>query len=263
VEILVCVKRVPDMSENEIALNSAGTDIERDELVYSINEPDNYAVEEGLQIVSRVGGTVTVVTIGSEDDEEILRREMAMGSNHGVLISDEAFGGSDGRGVAAILKAFVQKGNFDLILTGVQAESGGAQVGGMLAAMLDYPFASLVTSIEVLDGRKLRISREIAGGNKEMNEIDLPCVLSIQTGINEPRYVGMRGIRAVASVPIPTYGAAELGLDPLAAGEAAAKVKRIDYFVPALGKGAEILEGSRNENIEKLVELVAAKGGLK
>lgn len=262
-EILVCARRVPDTSENEIMLNRAGNDIERDELVYSVNEPDNYAVEEALQIVARAGGNVTVVTVGGEDDEEILRREMAMGANHGVLISDEAFSGSDGRGIATILKAFVQKGNYDLVLTGVQAEDGGAQVGGMLAAMLDYPFASLVNSIEVLEGRKLKIGREIAGGNREISEIDLPCVLSIQTGINEPRYVGMRGIRAVASVPIPTYGASELAIDPSAVGEAAAKVKRVDYFLPALGKGAEMLEGSREEVIDKLVELVAAKGGLK
>ena len=130
----------------------------------------------------------------------------------------------------------------------MQAEDGGAQVGGMLAAMLDYPFASLVTSIEVLDGSKLKIGREIEGGNKEINEIDLPCVLSIQTGINEPRYVGMRGIRQVASVPIPTFGASDLGVDTAAVGEAAAKVKRLDYFVPALGKGAEMLTGSREES---------------
>jgi electron transfer flavoprotein beta subunit len=263
VEILVCARRVPDTSENEITLNSAGNDIERDELVYSVNEPDNYAVEEALQIAARVGGNVTVVTVGGGDDEEILRREMAMGANHGVLITDEAFSGSDGQGIATILKAFVQKGNYDLILTGVQAEDGGAQVGGMLAAMLDYPFASLVNSIEVLAGRKLKISREIAGGDKEMNEIDLPCVLSIQTGINEPRYVGMRGIRAVASVPIPTYGAPALAIDSSAVGEAAAKVKRVDYFLPPLGKGAEMLEGSREEVIDRLVGLVAAKGGLK
>jgi electron transfer flavoprotein beta subunit len=262
VEILVCARRVPDTSENEIELNSAGNDIERDDLVYSINEWDNYAVEEALQIVARVGGTVTVVTVGGEDDEEILRREMAMGATHGVLISDDAFSGSDGRGIATILKAFVQKGHYDLILTGVQAEDGGAQVGGMLAAMLDYPFASLVNSIEVLDG-KLKVSREIAGGNKEINEIDLPCVLSIQTGINEPRYVGMRGIRQVASIPIPTPSASDLGIDPATVGQAAAKVKRVDYFVPALGKGAEMLQGTREENIDKLVELVAAKGGLK
>jgi len=254
---------VPDTSENEIELNCAGNDIKRDELVYSINEADNYAVEEALQIVARIGGNVTVVTVGSEDDEEVLRREMAMGASHGVLITDDAFSGSDGRGIATILKAFARKGNYDLILTGVQAEDGAAQVGGMLAAMLDYPFASLVTSIEVLDGGKLKISREVEGGNKEMNEIDLPCVLSIQTGINEPRYVGMRGIRAVAAVPIPTFGASELGVDPDAVGEAGAKVKRVDYFVPALGKGAEILHGNREENIDRVLELVAAKGGLK
>jgi electron transfer flavoprotein beta subunit len=262
-EILVCVRRVPDTSENEIQLNSAGNDIERDELVYSVNEADNYAVEEALQIAARVGGNVTVATVGGEDDEEILRLEMAMGANHGVMIADEAFSGSDGRGIATILRAFVQKGSYDLILTGVQAEDGGAHVGGMLAAMLDYPFASLVNSIEVLDGKKLKVSREIEGGNKEISEIDLPCVLSIQTGINEPRYVGMKGIRQVASIPIPSFDASNLGLDPSAVGQAAAKVKRVDYFVPALGKGAEILHGSREENIDKVLELVAAKGGLK
>jgi len=263
VEILVCVRRVPDTSENEIQLNAAGNDIERDELVYSINEPDNYAVEEALQIVARVGGGVTVVTVGGEDDEEVLRRQMAMGAQHGVLITDEAFAGSDGRGLATILEAFVKKGNYDLILTGVQAEDGGAQVGGMLAALLDYPFASLVDSIEVLDAKKLKVSREVEGGNREVSDIDLPCVLSIQTGINEPRYVGMRGIRQVASIPIPTFDASSLGVAPGTVGATAAKVKRVDYFVPALGKGAEILQGSREENAGRVLELVAAKGGLK
>ncbi len=261
-EILVCARRVPDTSENEIQINSDGSDIERDELVYSVNEPDNYAVEEALQIAARVGGNVTVVTVGSEDDEEIVRREMAMGVNHGVLLIDDAFAGSDGRGIAAILKAFVQQGNYDLILTGVQAEDGGAQVGGMLAAMLDWPFASLVNSIEVLVGRKLRVSREIEGGNKEISEIDLPCVLSVQTGINEPRYVGMRGIRAVASLPVPTYGASKLGIDAATVGASGAKAKRLGYFIPALGRGAEMLGGSREENIDKVLELVMAKGGV-
>ncbi|MGC2109353.1 MAG: electron transfer flavoprotein subunit beta/FixA family protein [Candidatus Korobacteraceae bacterium] len=262
-EILVCARRVPDTSENEIQLNSAGNDIERDDLVYSINEPDNYAVEEALQLVAKASGNVTVATVGTDDDEEILRREMAMGANQAVLLSDDAFQGSDGKGIATVLKAFVQKNKYDLILTGVQAEDGAAQVGGMLAALLDYPFASLVNSIEVLDGGKLKISREIAGGNKEFSEIDLPCVLSIQTGINEPRYVGMRGIRQVASVEIPTFDASALGVDPATVGDAGAKVKRDDYFVPALGKGAEILAGSREEIADKVIELLKTKGGLK
>jgi electron transfer flavoprotein beta subunit len=262
-EILVCAKRVPDMAENEIQLNSAGTDIERDDLVYAVNEPDNYAVEEALQIVGRTGGKVTVVTVGEEEDEEVLRREMAMGANQGVMLSDDAFAGCDGRGIASVLKAFVQKGKYDLILTGVQAEDGAAQVGGMLAAMLDYPYASLVNSIEVVDGGKLKVSREIQGGNREMNEIELPCVLSIQTGINEPRYVGMRGIRQVQSIPIPTLGASDLGLSPQSVGEAGAKVRREDYFVPPAAASAEMLQGSREVIVDRVVELLAAKGGLK
>ncbi|HLK65172.1 MAG TPA: electron transfer flavoprotein subunit beta/FixA family protein [Bryobacteraceae bacterium] len=260
-EILVCAKRVPDTSENEIQLNGAGNDIERDDVVYSVNEPDNYAVEEALRIVDRTGGNVTVVTVGGDEDEEILRREMAMGAHQAALISDEAFEGSDGRGIATILKAFVQKGKYDLILTGVQADDAGAQVGGMLAAMLDYPFASLVNAIDVENGG-LKISREIEGGSKEISAIDLPCVLSIQTGINEPRYVGMRGIRQVASREIPTFDASTLGLDGGQVGEDAAKVKRTDYFVPVAGKGAEMLEGSREEIIDRLVAMMRAKGGL-
>jgi electron transfer flavoprotein beta subunit len=262
VNILVCVRKVPDTSENEIELNVERNDIERDELVYSVNEPDNYAVEEALQIRDRVGGTVTVVTVGDDEDEDILRRELAMGANQAVLISDEVFRQSDGRGIAIILKEFVQKEHYDLILTGVQAEDGAAQVGGMLAAMLDYPFASLVNSIEVEDS-KLRIGREVEGGNREINEIDLPCVLSIQTGINEPRYVGMRGIRQVASVPIPTWGTSDLEIDLANVGKRAAKVNRVNYFVPAVGNRAEMLTGKREENAEKVLELIGAKGGLK
>lgn len=262
-EILVCVKRVPDPAENEIELNSAGNDIDRDDLVYSVNEWDNYAVEEALQIVDKVGGSVTVVSVGDEDAEEIVRREMAMGADKGLLLCDEAFENSDGKGVAAILKAAVEKGSYDLILTGAQADGGAAQVGGMLAAMLDYPYASLVNVIEVGDDKAIKVGREIEGGNQEMNSIDLPCVLSIQTGINEPRYVGIRGIRKVASVEIPTWGAADLGIDPSTVGDKGAKVKRIDYFMPELGEGAEILEGSSDEIIAELVERLKAKGGIK
>ena len=262
-EILVCVKRVPDTSENEIEVNSDGSDIVRDDLVYSVNEWDNYAVEEAIQIRDKVGGSVTVVAVGDEESEEQVRREMAMGADNGILLSDDAFEGSDGKGIASILKAEVAKGNYDLIMTGALADDGAGQVGGMLAAMLDLPYASVVNSIEVLDDKKLKVGREIEGGNQEMNEIEMPCVLSIQTGINEPRYVGIRGIRKVASVDIPTMGAGDLGLDAGSVGAAGAKVRRLDYFVPELGEGAEMLEGSTEEIIAKLMEMLKAKGGLK
>jgi len=260
-EILVCVKRVPDTAENEFELNSAGNDLDRDDLVYSVNEWDNYAVEEAIQIVDKVGGSVTVITVGDDESEEVLRREMAMGANNGILLSDDAFEGSDGKGIATILKTEIEKGKYDLILSGAQADEGAGQVGGMIAAMLDYPYASLVNKIEVGEG-KIIVGREIEGGNQEMNEIQLPCVLSIQTGINEPRYVGIRGIRKVASVDIPVKGTADLGIDAAIVGKAGAKTKRVDYFVPDTGEGAEMLEGATGEIIEKLIEKLKAKGGL-
>ncbi len=262
-EILVCVKRVPDTAENEIEVNKDGSDIQRDDLVYSVNEWDNYAVEEAIQIRDKVGGTVTVVTVGDEEAEEVLRRQMAMGADQGLLLSDDAFEGSDGNGIAAALKAAVDQKKYDLILTGAQADDGAGQVGGMIAAMLDLPYASLVNAIEIVDESKIKVGREIAGGNQEMNEITLPCVLSIQTGINEPRYVGIRGIRKVASVEIPTLGASDLGVSPDSVGKAGAKVNRLDYFVPELGEGADMLEGSTEEIIDQLVELLKSKGGIK
>ena len=262
-EILVCVKRVPDTAENEIEVNSSGSDIERDDLVYSVNEWDNYAVEEAIQIRDKVGGSVTVVTVGDEEAEEVLRREMAMGADTGIHLCDEAFEGSDGKGIATILKAEVERGNYDLILTGALADDGAGQVGGMLAAMLDLPYASVVNSVEPVDDTKLKVGREIEGGNQEISEIALPCVLSIQTGINEPRYVGIRGIRKVASLEIPVRSAADLGLAAESIGAAGAVVRRVDYFVPELGAGAEILEGSTEEIVDKLIELLKAKGGLK
>jgi electron transfer flavoprotein beta subunit len=261
-EILVCVKRVPDSAENEISVEAGGADIHRDDLVYSVNEWDNYAVEEAIQIVEREGGNVTVVTVGEGEAEEVVRREMAMGAGQGLMLTDPAFEGSDGLGLATILKAAVRKGNYDLVLTGTQADDGGAQVGGMLAALLDWPYASLVNRIEVGPG-SLTVGREIEGGAQELSEIDLPCVLSIQTGINEPRYVGIRGIRKVASVEIPVLDAGALGLAPEAVGAGGAKVRRVDYFVPPTGVGADMLTGSTAELAQQLLDLLKAKGGLK
>jgi len=262
-EILVCIKRVPDSAGNEIGVASGGADIKRDDLVYGVNEWDNYAVEEAIQIVERLGGNVTVVSVGSADAEEVVRRQMAMGANQGLLLADDAFEGSDGLGVATILKAAAQKGKYDLILTGAQADDGAAQVGGLLAALLDWPYASVVRKIETTDGKVLRIGREIEGGSQEVSDIETPCVLSIQTGLNEPRYVGIRGIRKVASQEIPVLNAAALSIAANSVGKAGAKVKRVDYFVPQVGAGAEMLEGSTEDLAGKLADLLKTKGGLK
>ena len=261
--ILVCIKGVPDSSENEIELNFEGNDIDREDLVYSVNEWDNFAVEEAVRLKENLGGSVTVVTVGDEDDKEILRREMAMGADQGILISDSAFHAADGYAISAILKAEILKGKYDLVLTGVQADDGAGQVGGMLAAMLDWPFVSIVTRIEVIDEGTLRVAREMGGGNHEIHEVDLPAVLSIQTGINEPRYVGLRGIRKVASVEIPVHDNAYLMSSTDLGKNFKRKVDRLDYFIPETGQSAEILMGSPEKIIESLVEMLKVKGGIK
>ena len=262
-EILVCIKRVPDPAENEIRVAPDGSDIERDDLVYSVNEWDNYAVEEAVRIVEEVGGTVTVISVDDDEGEDVIYREMAMGAEEGRLASDPAFEGSDGLGTAKILAAAARKGQYDLILTGAQADDGAAQVGGMLAALLDWPYASVVNLVETDGGDTLRIGREIEGGNQEISKIRTPCVLSIQTGINEPRYVGIRGIRKVASYEIPVLDADALGLDGDSVGEAGANVKRIDYFIPDRGAGAEMIEGSIEEMADQIVDLLKAQGGIR
>jgi len=262
-EILVCIKRVPDPAENEIRVAADGRDIERDDLVYGVNEWDNYAVEEAVRIVEEVGGTVTVVSVDDDDGEDVIYREMAMGAEEGRLLSDDAFEGSDGLGTARILAAAARKGEYDLILTGAQADDGAAQVGGMLAALLDLPYASVVNLIETDGEGPLRIGREIEGGNQEINEIETPCVLSIQTGINEPRYVGLRGIRKVASYDIPVLDADALALAADSVGEAGANVRRVDYFIPERGAGAEMIEGSIEEMADKIVDLLKAQGGIR
>ena len=262
-EILVFVKRVPNTEENEIELDSAGADIKRSDLVYSVNEWDNYAVEEAIQIRDKDGGTVTVATVDTEEGDEVLRRELAMGADKGIHLLDRAFEGSDGRGIASILKTEAEKGDYDLILTGVQADDGAAQVGGMLAAMLGWPYASIVNHLEILGDKKIKIRREVAGGNQEVYEMNLPCVLSIQTGINEPRYVPLRGVMKAADLQIPVHDASDLDLSPDAIGESGAKVKRRDYFIPQVGNGAEMLEGSTEEIVEKLIDLLKAKGGIR
>ena len=259
-EILVCIKRVPDTAQNEIEMDSTGADIERTDLVYSVNEWDNYAVEEALRIREKHGGSVTVVTVDTEAGDEVLRRELGMGADQAVHIMDQTFIGLDGRGISSVLKAEVEKGDYDLILTGVQADDGAAQISGLLAAMLDWPYASIVNELEVLDGNRIKVAREVAGGNQEIYEMNLPCVLSIQTGINEPRYVGLRGVRKAAGADIPIRRAADLGLSP---DSLRAKVMRRDYFVPEAGEGAEILEGSSEEILDQLVDRLKAKGGIR
>ena len=261
-EILVCVKWRPDTSEADVAVNKEGKDINKADLDYDINDWDRFAVEEAVRIKEKIGGKVTVVSVAPEDGESMLRECLARGADEAFHLCDEAFEGSDGYAVARTLVAFIKGRPCDLILTGTLADDDcGGQVGGMLAAMLGMPQSSLVHKVDIQDGRA-NIVRELEGGLSEALEIDLPAVLSIATGINEPRFVSIRAVRKVAGLDIPVLTSGYVGLEQSQVGAAGSRIKIEKVFMPPEGEGAEIITGSTEEAAGRLAQILKEKGGI-
>ena len=160
-DIVVCVKRVPDTSEAEVVIAKEGKTIEERDLVFDINEWDRYAVEEAVQLKEQYGGSVTVVTVGPEEADDTLRRCFATGADRAIRLTDGAFQGSDAATIARILHQVIRDLKFDLVLTGAQASDDGyGQVGPTVAELLQIPHATLVTHIDIIDGQA-RVQREL------------------------------------------------------------------------------------------------------
>ncbi len=260
-EIIVCVKRVPDVSEIEVELDREGRSIMAADLEYDLNEWDNFAIEAAVQLKEAHGARVTAMTVGDEDSEEVLRRALAMGADDAVHLMDPAFEGSDAWGIAKILHRAIADRPHNLVLTGaISADQARGQVGAMLAAMLDIPMIALATDLSVEDGTAT-VRHEVEGGLERVEQVDLPALLTVQTGMNEPRYVSIRGIRKVARTEIPVLTAADLGLDPATIGASAVRVSEEGLSLPTRGEGAEILSGSDDEVIAGLVERLHQQGG--
>ncbi|MHB1194870.1 MAG: electron transfer flavoprotein subunit beta/FixA family protein [Longimicrobiales bacterium] len=261
-QILVCVKRVPDTADAEVVLKPDGSGIREEDLAFGINEWDNYAVEEAIRLKEAHGGTVTVTTIGSSESEDVLRRCLAMGADEAVMVDGAAFGDADPYVVARGLAAVVAKGAYDLVLTGaLSGDHGFGMVGPVLAGYLDRPHATLVTSV-VPDGRHVRVTRELEGGLEETLRLELPAVLTIQTGINEPRYVSIMGIRKVRAKEIPVLDAAALGLAPGDVGAQANRIVQTGLAAPPAGESAEMLKGTPAEIARKILDILREKGGM-
>ena len=139
-DIIVCIKRVPETAEADIVLDAGKKGIDTDGMVFSINEWDNYAVEAAIQLKEAQGGKITVVSAGPEENNEVLRRALAMGADDAIRLTDPAFEGSDAIAMARILAAAIKDIPHDLILTGVQADDDGfGGTGVALAEMLGLP----------------------------------------------------------------------------------------------------------------------------
>lgn len=260
--IIVCVKQVPETTEMDISIDGTGKDIKKDDMVYAINEWDNYAVEEAVKLKEKYGGSVTVVTIGPEKSEEVLRKSLAMGADEAVRLTDPALEGSDGYAIATALSRIVKDMPYSMILTGVQAEDDGyGLVGPALAEMLGIQHAALVNKIESIGDGKAKLHRELEGGLEEVLEVDLPAVFTIQSGINEPRYVSIMGIRKVAKKEIKKPSLSDIGLSADEVGEKGSLTTIEKAYLPETGKGAEMLEGTPDEVNTKLVEILKEKGG--
>lgn len=259
-DIIVCVKHVPETAEVEIKIDASGRAIERTGLVFDINEWDDYALEEAVRIKEKHGGTVTAVTVGSEDADSTLRKCLARGADKAVRLADVKFEGSDGYAIAKILQSAIKGLPFDLVLTGALAgDDGYTMVGPILAEMLEIPHATMIKKIELGDG-VAKVNRELEGGLEEIVEVKLPAVLTVQTGINEPRYVSILGIRKAMKKEIKILGLADIGLSENDVGEAGSWIKIEKMFVPPVEKQAEFIKGTPEEVAGKIAEIIKSRG---
>ena len=202
-----------------------------------------------MRLVEAAGsGEVLVVSVGDEDTEDCMRRCLAMGADRGIRV--EAEERLDPMQVARALAEVVRSESPDLVFAGVQSsDSVQAATGGALAALLDLPSVAVVTKIELGDG-KAKVNRELEGGLVDVVEVDTPAVLTIQTGINEPRYATLRAIKQAEEKEIEVRQPGELG-------EPGYRVRKM--FVPPKGEGAEMLDGGAVEVAQRIKEIVQEK----
>ncbi len=259
-DVVVCVKHVPETAEAELKIDSSGKNVEKTGLVYDINEWDDYALEEAVRIREKQGGTVTAVTIGGDDSDSTLRKCLARGADKAIRLTDPKFEGSDGFAVAKILHSVLKTLHYDLVLVGMQAgDDGNAAVGPILAQMLGVPHATMVKKLE-LGADSAKVNRELEGGLEEQLEVKLPALFSIQTGINEPRYVSIMGIRKAMQKEIKVMTLADTGLAEADVGVAGSWLTVDRLYVPPVEKQAEFLKGTPDEMAVRVADILKAKG---
>jgi electron transfer flavoprotein beta subunit len=259
-DVVVCVKHVPETAEAELKIDSTGKNIEKTGLVYDINEWDDYALEEAVRIKEKQGGTVTVITIGTQDTDSTLRKCLARGADKAIRLTDPKFENSDAYATAKILHSVIKTLHYDLILTGMQAgDDGSAMVGPILAEMLAIPHATMVKKIELATGTA-KVNRELEGGLEEQIEIRLPALVSVQTGINEPRYVSIMGIRKAMQKEIKVLSLADTGLSEADVGPAGSWINIERLYVPPVEKQAEFLKGTPDEIATKITAILKSRG---
>lgn len=221
--IVACVKQVPD-TEAQIKVKGDGSGIEEGGIKWVMNPYDEFGVEESLKLKEKLGGEVTIVSVGPARVMETIRTALAMGAEKGIQIDDPALNNADAYAVASALAAAIKGVPFDIVFCGQRAiDDDSGQVGSILAELLGVPCVTFVTKLEI-DGKKAKAVRPIEGAQLVI-ETSLPCVITATKGLNEPRYASLPGIMKAKKKPVDIKNAAALGI----AAESKSKVVK---FVP-------------------------------
>ncbi|VTT87245.1 Electron transfer flavoprotein, beta subunit [Halorubrum sp. DM2] len=258
-KVLVTVKEVAE-ADDDFAIE--GTDIAESDLEYDLNEWDDYAVEAAVQLAeSGIADEVVAVTVGPERAEETIRMALAKGADRAVRVWDDALEGSfpDVASKVDLFEAVVAEEEPDLILGGVQAaDTGFGATGVALAERIGFEHAAVVNHLDVdADAGVAHVHRELEGGVEELTDVDLPAVLTVQTGLNEPRYASLRGIRQAQRKEIAAKDLADLGLT---AADVESALTITEMYEPESESDAEIIEGDAGESAGRLAEVLREKG---
>jgi electron transfer flavoprotein beta subunit len=235
VNIIACIKQVPD-TEAQIRVKADGSGIDETGIKWVMSTYDEYGVEEALRLKEKIGGEVTVISLGPARVMDAIRTALAMGADKGIHINDPALEGADSYVTASALAAAIKGVPYDIIFCGQRAIDGDAgQVGSMLAQLLGIPQITVVTKVEV-EGAKVKALRPVEGAQL-LIESPLPCVVTAQKGLNEPRYASLPGIMKAKKKPVDVKDAAALGV------AADKKLKVLRFIPPPARAPGKIISG--------------------
>ena len=254
-KILVCVKQVPDM-ESKFKINAAGNWYDNVDLAWRMNEYDEFAIEQAVQLKEQVGDAdVTVLCIGSERVKEPMKKALAMGCDRGVHVADDVSYAKDPFEIASIIAAFARDKGFDLIFTGMQSQDrGSAQVGVLVAEMLGLPSVSTVVDF-AFDNGQITAKRELEGGLRAIVKTQSPALVTCQLGLNTPRYPTLPNIMKAKKKELLS-----VDVDQLLQVEARQQTARM-YFPEKKGGGL-VLEGDVGSIVDQLIQILKDKTGV-
>lgn len=250
---VVCIKQVPDTAN--VRIDPKTNTLIREGVVSIINPFDMYAIEEAVRLKEKLGGKVTALTMGPPQAENALREAISLGADHGILLSDRAFAGSDTWTTSYTLSMALKKiGDYTVILCGKQASDGDtAQVGPGIAAHLNLPQITYVRKIETIDARQIVAERLLEDGYEAI-EAPLPCILTVVKEINEPRLPSLKGKLAAKKAQLAHWKAGDLGCETDKIGLDGSPTKVVKIFTPPPRQGGVMFTGEPDQMAAQLAE---------